>query len=90
MNCTFGCLPCPVGSCAVQVRGLASAQAQDGTVDSATLKFVRHQKTTMLELQRRSAERAQQIMEKQARAGGRPGGRRRRRAGKTCARSDIV
>ena len=68
---TFGWLPAlPHRPAAVQVRELASAAAQDGTVDTATIKFVRHQKTTMLELQRRSAERAQEIMEKQARRAG--------------------
>jgi hypothetical protein len=49
-----------------QVRQLASAAAQDGTVDAAAVKFVRHQKTTMIELQRRAAEKSQQILEKQA------------------------
>lgn len=44
---------------------MASAAAQDGTVDAAAVKFVRHQKTTMIELQRRAAEKAQQILEKQ-------------------------
>lgn len=34
-------------------------------MDAAAVKFVRHQKTTLLELQRRAAEKAQQIMEKQ-------------------------
>ncbi|KAI3432621.1 hypothetical protein D9Q98_004167 [Chlorella vulgaris] len=47
------------------VRQLASAAAQDGTVDAAAVKFVRHQKTTMIELQRRAAEKSQQILEKQ-------------------------
>lgn len=50
----------------LQVRQLASAAAQDGTVDAAAVKFVRHQKTTLIELQRRAAEKAQQILEKQA------------------------
>lgn len=51
----------------LQVRQLASAAAQDGTVDAAAVKFVRHQKTTLIELQRRAAEKAQQILEKQVR-----------------------
>ena len=37
-------------------------------MDAAAIKFVRHQKTTMLELQRRAAEKAQQIIQKQASA----------------------
>ena len=49
-----------------QVRQLASAAALDGTVDAAAAKWVRHQKTTLLELQRRAAEKAQQVFEKQA------------------------
>ncbi len=48
------------------MRQLASAAALDGTVDAAAVKFVRHQKTSLIELQRRAAEKAQQILEKQA------------------------
>lgn len=59
-SCLARCVP-------VQVRQLASAAAQDGTVDAAAVKFVRHQKTTLIELQRRAAEKAQQILEKQVR-----------------------
>jgi len=51
------------------VRQLASAAALDGTVDANAAKWVRHQKTTLLELQRRAAEKAQQIFDKQVRAG---------------------
>lgn len=47
------------------MRQLASAAAMDGTVDAAAAKWVRHQKTTLLELQRRAAEKAQQIFDKQ-------------------------
>lgn len=50
-----------------QVRQLASAAALDGTVDAAAAKWVRHQKTTLIELQRRAAEKAQQIFGKQVR-----------------------
>ncbi|EFN51450.1 hypothetical protein CHLNCDRAFT_140182 [Chlorella variabilis] len=35
------------------------------TMIDMAIKFVRHQKTTMIELQRRAAEKAQQILEKQ-------------------------
>ena len=49
----------------LQVRQLASAAAQDGTVEAGAAKFVRHQRTTLIELQRRAAEKAQQILEKQ-------------------------
>lgn len=34
-------------------------------MDAAAVKFVRFQKTTLIELQRRAAEKAQQILEKQ-------------------------
>ena len=39
-------------------------------MDAAALKFVRFQKTTLVELQRRAAEKAQQILEKQVRGRG--------------------
>ncbi|PRW61593.1 Transcription initiation factor TFIID subunit 1 isoform C [Chlorella sorokiniana] len=47
------------------VRQLASAAAIDGTVDAGAAKWVRHQKTTLLELQRRASEKAQQVFDKQ-------------------------
>jgi hypothetical protein len=68
-TCTFSNAQILSAFVPVQVRSLASASAHDGTVDAATVKFVRHQKTTMIELQRRAAERAQQIFDKQASVG---------------------
>lgn len=64
----FPCLPPRPPPRRPQVRQLASAAALDGTVDAAAAKWVRHQKTTLLELQRRAAEKAQQVFEKQASA----------------------
>ena len=46
------------------VRQLANASAADGS-DVGIAKYVRHQKTTLIELQKRYRERAQQIFERQ-------------------------
>lgn len=71
----------------LQVRQLASAAALDGTVDAAAVKFVRHQKTTLLELQRRAAEKAQQIMEKQV---GGWGEERKREHKHSCQKNTLT
>lgn len=46
------------------VRQLANASAADGSV-AGVAKYVRHQKTTLLELQKRYRERAQEVFDRQ-------------------------